>query len=67
MLRRAEHGESTLITDRGEPVAILGPLGTTAPTIDQLISSGAVVPRPPEPIRVWAGTRLDQALRDLRG
>lgn len=74
IIRRAEHGESTIITDRGEPVAVLGPLGVTAPTIDQLIASGAVIPprrtadwRPPTPIRVWAGTRLDQALRDLRG
>ncbi len=74
LLRRAEHGESTIITDRGEPVAVLGPLGVTAPTIEQLISSGAVIPprrtadwRPPTPVRVWAGTRLDQALRDLRG
>jgi prevent-host-death family protein len=74
ILRRAEHGESTLITDRGEPVAVLGPLGASAPTIDQLIASGAVIPprrsadwRQPEPVRVWAGTRLDQALRDLRG
>ena len=73
-LRRAEHGESTIITDRGEPVAVLGPLGVTAPTIEQLISSGAVIPprrttdwRPPTPVRIWAGTRLDQALRDLRG
>ena len=74
IIRRAQHGESTIITDRGEPVAVLGPLGVTAPTIDQLIASGAVIPprrtadwRPPTPIRVWAGTRLDQALRDLRG
>ena len=69
LLRRAEHGESTIITDRGEPVAVLGPLGVTAPTIEQLISSPRRTAdwRPPTPVRIWAGTRLDQALRDLRG
>jgi len=74
LLRRAENGESTIITDRGEPVAVLGPLGATAPAVEQLITSGAVIPprrtadwRPPTPVRIWAGTRLDQALRDLRG
>lgn len=74
LLRRAEHGESTIITDRSVPVAVVGPLGVTAATIEQLVSSGAVIPprrttdwRPPAPVRIWAGTRLDQALRDLRG
>ena len=44
------------------------------PTIDQLVAAGAVLPpprhrrwRPGDGISVWSGTRIDQALRLLRG
>ena len=73
-VRRANSGESTIITSDGAPVARLGPIDAAAPQLDQLLASGAVLPprrtsrwRPPEPVTVWAGTRIDQAIRDLRG
>ncbi len=73
-LRRADAGERRIITSGGRAVAQLGPLDEDAPGLDRLIASGAVVPprrlgewRAPEPIPVWAGTRIDQALRELRG
>jgi len=73
-VRRAEAGERTVVTAGGRPVAQLGPLDADAPDLERLISSGAVVPprrtsewRPPEPVPVWAGVRLDQVLRELRG
>ncbi len=44
------------------------------PTIDQLVAAGAVLApprrrrwRPCDGISVWSGTRIDQALRELRG
>jgi len=44
------------------------------PTIDQLVAAGAVLApprhrrwRPGDGISVWSGTRIDQALRELRG
>ena len=55
-------------------MAQLGPLDADAPDLERLIGSGAVIPprrtsewRPPEPVAVWAGVRLDQILRELRG
>lgn len=73
-VRRAAGGERTVITSRGRPVAQLAPLDATAPSLARLIGSGAVIPprrtsrwRPPEPVVVWAGTRIDQVLRELRG
>jgi prevent-host-death family protein len=73
-VRRAESGERTVITSRGRPVAQLGPLGADVPDLDRLIGSGAVVSprrhtawRTPDPVPVWAGVRIDQVLRELRG
>jgi prevent-host-death family protein len=73
-VRRATHGERTIITAHGHPVAQLAPLDEAAPDIDRLISSGAIVPprrtgvwRPPLPVAVWSGVRIDRALRELRG
>ena len=73
-VRIAEAGERTVITVGGRPVAQLGPLDADAPDLQRLIGSGAVIPprrtsewRPPEPVTVWAGVRLDQVLRELRG
>jgi prevent-host-death family protein len=74
VLRRAADGHSTLISDRGRPIARVGPIDDTAPDIDQLIASGGLIPprrhgapRVREAIRVWSGTRIDHALRELRG
>jgi antitoxin (DNA-binding transcriptional repressor) of toxin-antitoxin stability system len=73
-LRRADAGERSIVTSGGRAVAQLGPLDADAPELERLVSSGAVVPprrlgewRAPDPITVWAGTRIDQALRELRG
>jgi len=73
-VRVAEAGERTVVTVGGRPVAQLGPLDADAPDLERLIGSGAVIPprrtsdwRPPEPVPVWAGVRLDQVLRELRG
>ena len=73
-IRRAHAGERTVITSGGRPVAQLGPLDADAPDLARLIGAGAVVPprrtgewRPPAPVAVWAGVRIDQVLRELRG
>lgn len=73
-VRGAEAGERTIITVGGRPVAQLAPLDADAPDLEALIASGAVIPprrttewRAPQPIAVYAGVRLDQLLRELRG
>ena len=73
-VRRAQAGQRTVISVGGADVAQLGPLGATGdPTLAELIANGQVLAprrtgpaRPLEPIRVWTGTRLDRALRDVR-
>ncbi len=73
-IRRAAAGERTIVTASGRPVAQLTPLDAIVPTLDGLLASGAVIAprrtsewRPPAPVRVWAGVRIDQVLRELRG
>ena len=73
-VRGAEAGERTVVTVGGRPVAQLGPLDADAPDLERLIGAGAVIPprrtsewRPPDPVAVWAGVRIDQVLRELRG
>ncbi len=73
-VRRAAAGERTVVTSGGHPVAQLAPLDAGAPDLDRLIGAGALVPprrtstwRAPDPVPVWAGVRVDQALRELRG
>ena len=76
-IRRAGAGERIVVTVAGRPVALLGPLepgASGAPSLDDLIGRGLIVPprrrdRPPpgEPVAVWAGTRLDRLLREQRG
>lgn len=74
VVRRARAGERTVITASGRPVAQLGPLDADAPDLERLVDAGAVIPprrtstwRPPAPVSVWAGVRIDQVLRELRG
>jgi prevent-host-death family protein len=43
LLRRVERGETIEITDRGRPVALLGPLGGSGP-LERLRASGAIEP-----------------------
>ena len=73
-VRRAAQGEYTVITVAGRPQAQLAPLDDQAPDLDRLVASGAVVPprrsgpwRPPAPVAVWSGVRIDRALVELRG
>ncbi len=73
-VRRAAAGERTVITRSGRPLAQLGPLDADAPDLERLLGSGAVIAprrtsewRAPEPVSVWAGVRIDQVLRELRG
>lgn len=75
-IRRASAGQRTVITTSGRPTAQLGPLDADAPDLDRLIGAGAgaVIPprratefRAPAPVPVWAGSRIDQVLRELRG
>jgi antitoxin (DNA-binding transcriptional repressor) of toxin-antitoxin stability system len=73
-IRRATNGQRTIITMGGRPVAQLSPLDEAAPPLEQLVASGALVAprrtgawRPPAPITIWSGVRIDRALRELRG
>ncbi len=73
-VQRARAGERTVVTSHGRPVAQLGPLDEAAPDLDRLVTAGAIIPprrtsdfRPPAPVPVWSGVRIDRALRELRG
>jgi prevent-host-death family protein len=74
VVRRAEAGERTIVTANGRPIAQIAPLDEAAPDIDRLVASGSLVPprrvgpwRPPAPVEIWSGVRIDRALRELRG
>ena len=73
-VRRAEAGDRTVVTAHGRPVAQLGPLDGASPDIERLVSAGSLVAprrigawRPPTPVSIWSGVRIDRALRALRG
>lgn len=73
-VQRAHAGERTIITTHGRPVAQLAPLDEAAPDIDRLVSAGSLIPprrigawRPPAPVPISSGVRIDRALRELRG
>lgn len=76
MVRRAGAGERIVITVAGRPVAQLGPLEPVGPepTLEDLAARGLVVlarrddrPAPEPALPLWAGTRLDRVLREVRG
>lgn len=76
VVRRAGAGERIVVTVDGRPVAQIGPLeaGANGPTIDDLVARGLIEPARrsdrPEPsivMPVWAGTRIDQMIREIRG
>lgn len=73
---RAGSGERIVITVGGRPVAQLGPLEPTDRNVslEDLAARGQLVParrddRPtPEfSMPLWAGTRIDQLIREVRG
>ena len=75
-LRRAGSGERIVVTVDGSPVAQLGPLEPTDAelTIEDLAARGQLVlarrsdrPGPEFSMPLWAGTRLDQLVREVRG
>lgn len=76
-VRRAEHGEVTVVTVGGRAVAQLGPLGpgpaATPPSLDELVARGVLVaPRrtdrylPGDAVSVWRAARLDRVLDEVR-
>jgi antitoxin (DNA-binding transcriptional repressor) of toxin-antitoxin stability system len=74
--RRAGSGERVIITIDGRPVAQLGPVEPTdnRPTLADLAARGWLLParrddrpRPDVVMPLWAGTRIDQLVREVRG
>lgn len=73
-LRRIEAGESFQVTDRGRPVAILGPLPGRQGIIERMIADGDITPATrdpstlgvPEPSPVPLKMSLSEALELLR-
>ena len=74
--RRAAAGERVVITIDGRPVAQLGPVEPTDRrlTLADLATRGLIQPARrhdrPEPEMVmplWAGTRIDHLVREVRG
>lgn len=72
LLRRVEAGETFEVTDRGRPVAILGPLRDLSP-LDRLRSIGDIEPSQgdmndlPEPLKLPRGKeRPSRVLEHLR-
>jgi prevent-host-death family protein len=75
-VRRAAAGDRIVITVNSKPAAQLGPLSPDVrdTTLPDLVAAGLLIaprrmdpPRPTTPVAVWAGTRLDRLLRELRG
>mgnify|MGYP003336726080 FL=1 len=74
-LRRAQSGERITVTVAGHPVAQVAPMAgdDTGVGLDDLVARGRVeAPRrrgefvPDEPVTLYAGTRLDRALSEIR-
>lgn len=76
-IRRAGAGEPTTVTVHGRPAARLVPVddgSATVTTLETLVATGSITPprrsdpwRPGDAVPMWAGTRIDQALREIRG
>ncbi|CAB4886321.1 unannotated protein [freshwater metagenome] len=79
VVRRAEAGQTTVITVGGRPVAQVGPLTSHGAerTLDELVAQGLLIaPRRAASateasargtITVWGSLRLDRLLREVRG
>lgn len=76
IVRRAGAGERLVITVDGNPVAQLGPLDPVdgEVTIEDLATRGLVElarrsdrPTPTFSMPMWAGTRIDRLVREVRG
>lgn len=75
-VRRAGAGERIVVTVDGTPVAQLGPLEPTDAvlTVEDLAARGQLVlarrddrPAPEFSMPLWAGTRVDLLVREIRG
>ncbi len=75
-VRRAGAGRRIVITVAGRPVAQLGPVEPVSgePSIDDLVVRGLLVrarrsdrPGPELDVPMWAGSRLDRLLVEVRG
>ncbi len=75
-VRRAGAGERLIVTVDGVPVAQLGPLDPLDgnPTIEDLAGRGLIElarrpdrPAPTFSMPMWAGTRIDRLVREVRG
>ena len=75
-IKRAGAGERIIVTVDGTPVAQLGPLEPTdgTLTLEDLAARGQLVlarrsdrPETTFTMPMWAGTRLDQLVREIRG
>lgn len=71
-LRRVRSGERMKVTERGRPVAILGPLTDHKSSLGRLVASGRV--RPPTgdllalgPPKGRVSSKGSEALQELRG
>lgn len=76
MTRRAASGQRIVVTVDGEPIAQLGPLDPTdgRASLADLSSRGLLMaarrddrPTPAFSMPMWAGTRIDRLLREVRG
>ena len=70
-LRRVERGERLEVTERGKPVAVLGPVDESASALRRLVASGRARPPPGDlldlaPSRGPVTTQSSDALRELR-
>jgi prevent-host-death family protein len=73
-LRRVEQGETLEVTERGRPVAVLGPLPEKLGVLDRLIAEGHARPGrgdirdilPPKPPKTPLRMSLSEALEKLR-
>jgi prevent-host-death family protein len=75
-VRRAGAGERIVVTVDGRPVAQLGPLEASDDelSLDDLAARGLLElarrtdrPEPDFSMPMWAGTRLDKLVREVRG
>jgi len=72
VLDRVRRGETVIVTDHGEPVARLVPIGDTASFLDALIGAGKAIPprfKGPLPSAVAFGdpaTDSTEVVRELR-
>lgn len=69
ILERVRRGETLIVTDHGEPVARLSPIGNTRTVLDLLITQGKAIPprtMAPFPAAIAFGDALIDSTNVLR-